>query len=210
MEQKEQVLEMEEDIFKNEFQAEKIEDIFEDSNQDMIVDEMADDLSKLLVTIPEDQMYVEEDMFSEEQYNDEMFQEMENIIEQQVEVMDMDAFTDSMEDEFGVDDIIVDESMIVDNMVHTLVHNVQGSPQDPTDEDLYFMANDDQMEIESPNEMDDAFNQWYDEFIEDLVEETDINVAPWLQWEENNHAKTVSESASVGTQIYDMLSLIHI
>jgi hypothetical protein len=66
------------------------------------------------------------------------------------------------------------------------------------------MANDDQLEIESPNEMDDAFNQWYDEFIEDLVEETDLNVAPWLQWEENNHAKTVAESASTGTQIYDM------
>ncbi len=122
VEQKEQVLEMEEDLFKNEFQAEKIEDIFEDSNQDMIVDEMADDLSKLLVTIPEDQMYVEEDMFSDEQYNDEMFQEMENIIEQQVETMDMDAFTDSMEDEFNVDDIVIDETMIVDNMVHTLVH----------------------------------------------------------------------------------------
>ena len=204
VEQKEQVLEMEEDLFKNEFQAEKIEDIFEDSNQDFVVDELADDLTELLVEIPEDKMYVTEDMFSEEQYNDEMFQEMENIIEQQVETMDMDAFTDSMEDEFNVDNIVIDETMIVDNMVHTLVHNVQGSPQDPTDEDLYFMANDDQLEIESPNEMDDAFNQWYDEFIEDLVEETDLNVAPWLQWEENNHAKTVAESASTGTQIYDM------
>ena len=204
VEQKEQVLEMEEDLFKTEFQAEKIEDIFEDSNQDMIVDEMAEDLTKLLVEIPEDKMYVEEDMFSEEQYNDEMFQEMENIIEQQVEIIDMEAFTDSMEEEFDVDNIVVDETMIVDNMVHTLVHNVQGSPQDPTDEDLYFMVNDDELEIESPNEMDDAFNQWYDEFIEDLVEETDLNVAPWLQWEENNHAKTVAESASTGTQIYDM------
>ena len=204
VEQKEQVLEMEEDIFKNEFQAEKIEDIFEDTNQDFVVDELADDLTELLVEIPEDKMYVTEDMFSEEQYNDEMFQEMENIIEEQVEIIDMDAFADSMEDEFNVDNVVIDETMIVDNMVHTLVHNVQGSPQDLTDEDLYFMANDDQLEIESPNEMDDAFNQWYDEFIEDLVEETDLNVAPWLQWEENNHAKTVAESASTGTQIYDM------
>ena len=75
---------MEEDIFKNEFQAEKIEDIFEDTNQDFVVDELADDLTELLVEIPEDKMYVTEDMFSEEQYNDEMFQEMENIIEEQV------------------------------------------------------------------------------------------------------------------------------
>jgi hypothetical protein len=129
---------------------------------------------------------------------------MENIIEQQVEIIDMEAFTDSMEEEFDVDNIVIDETMIVDNMVHTLVHNVQGSNQDATLEDLEYMVNDDQLEIESPNEMDDAFNQWYDEFIEDLVEETDLNVAPWLQWEENNHAKTVAESASTGTQIYDM------
>ena len=47
VEQKEQVLEMEEDIFKNEFQAEKISDIFEDTNQDMIFYVMAEDLTKL-------------------------------------------------------------------------------------------------------------------------------------------------------------------
>ena len=199
VEHKEEIIEQEEKHFKEEFKAEIIEDIFEDTNQEDNVEELKENLADVLEEFDQDNN-VNDDIFADVNIKEEL----ETVIEEQIENFDLSEIEESLEEEFD-QDIELNQDEIVESMTDDLYHNLSGSQTDLTQEELDLIVQDDlSYDDESWDEWDDAFSQWYDELIEEIAEEEDINVAPWLVFEENDHVASFDERLAVNTEIYDV------
>ena len=186
IEHKEEIIEQEEKHFKEEFKAEVIEDIFEETNQEDNVEELKENLADVLEESDQNNI-VEDDIF--------------NVVEEQVENFDLDEIEQSLEEEFN-QDIELNQDEMIEYMTDDLHHNISGSPDDLTQEELDLIIEDDiAYDDEQDEEWEDAFSQWYDELIEEIAEEEDINVAPWLDMPNNT---SVDERLSVNSEIFDI------
>ena len=138
--------------------------------------------------------------------------EVENFIREEKEkALENNTFAQEAEDFFENDNVVMNED-VTDQQRDLFILNttqmdqyIEGSGNNINDADDYYEQEeqwDDYYEILDNNEQayEDQIivDDWFDAWIEDLAEEQNINVAPWLDMPNDT---SVSESLSVGTTL---------
>ena len=185
----------------------------QDWERDLLVEEINDLENQLIEDGPgfnedNDVFAVPEERQVEVNVEEFIQEEKQNAIENNVFVQEADDFFDNQEiQEMEVDQNVQD--MFIINAAQ-MDQFIEGAGNNINDADDYYAQEDELNEIfyvvdhnEDLHNIQLEADNWFDQFIEDLAEEQNINVAPWLDMPRDigNDLPAINENTAVGTTL---------